>query len=287
VEYNEFRALYVQQHPASVPKEEDHQEMSEYPFWLKYAVLAMFISAALLSGVHTIPTVYESIPTSTMVSEAGRQAVSALSFVAVELAIFIGAYLLAKNSVFAFLVVLVSFAVAMTANLRSVSLALQGSDLITKVVTIALGIGAPLIALMAGKMFINIHKADRFASLRARQRYKEASEKFDGEVLDAWTKFQRKTSPRVSISSGHLSAPLSAGQLTDGQADGQRTTTGQGYTKRTDARTVVWDYLSSNPDAVTMNVRQLAELLGVGKSTVSDVQREYKSRSNGHESEQP
>ena len=49
-----------------------------------------------------------------------------------------------------------------------------------------------------------------------------------------------------------------------------------GYAKRTDARQLVRQYLADNPDALTVPVRELATLIGVGKSTVADVLREMK-----------
>lgn len=67
--------------------------------------------------------------------------------------------------------------------------------------------------------------------------------------------------------------------VADGQADenGRGHATGMGYTKRTDARTRVWEYLNENPEAADMTVRDLAETIGVGKSTVSDVVREWRA----------
>lgn len=80
---------------------------------------------------------------------------------------------------------------------------------------------------------------------------------------------------------GFISPPVSA----TGQADGQRTADnepdkahgyGQGYTRKKDARTIVREHLKAHPEDISMRVRDLAEKLDVGKTTVSEVIREFK-----------
>lgn len=81
--------------------------------------------------------------------------------------------------------------------------------------------------------------------------------------------------------SGQGNGYLSAGQDMDGHgqsANGNGHGTGQGYSKRTDARATVWAYLEQNPQDAHGNVRELATFLGVGKSTVSDVQRQFREQ---------
>lgn len=58
--------------------------------------------------------------------------------------------------------------------------------------------------------------------------------------------------------------------------DSGRTDSGQTSGRKRDAREIVREYLKANPDSVNMNVRSLADLLRVGKSTVSEVQREFR-----------
>lgn len=61
--------------------------------------------------------------------------------------------------------------------------------------------------------------------------------------------------------------------------------TGQGYTKRMDARELVWTYLEDNPDAAEWTVRDLASAVGVGKTTAADVRGQFMEHllsRNGH-----
>ena len=76
-QYLQFREEYERQHPASVPRHTP-AIIGEYPGWVHYIVLAMFVSAAILSGVHTVPTVYDTIE-SGKVSEIVRQVAALLS----------------------------------------------------------------------------------------------------------------------------------------------------------------------------------------------------------------
>lgn len=88
---------------------------------------------------------------------------------------------------------------------------------------------------------------------------------------------------------GHLSAPDATGHGADtsgrtpySQADAGGHGTGQGYSKRMDARERVWQHLEENPDDVDLSVRALADMVGVGKTTAADVANEYKASRNGH-----
>lgn len=59
-------------------------------------------------------------------------------------------------------------------------------------------------------------------------------------------------------------------------ADGQRTDSGHGYQRNSNAKDMVRQHLIDNPGDVKAPVRELAARLNVGKSTVSDVQREFR-----------
>jgi hypothetical protein len=72
------------------------------------------------------------------------------------------------------------------------------------------------------------------------------------------------------------SEPLAPVHNVHENPDSGRTADGQTTGRRRDAREIVREYLRANPDSVNMNVRSLADLLRVGKSTVSEVQREFR-----------
>lgn len=274
--YQEFRKEFEEQRPSSVPVYE--VEMNEYQSWARWAVLLTFVCAAMVSGVHTVPTVWKGIEVNEIITSDVRNIVSVASLFAIELAILLSAYLMAKGVKLAYAVMGVASTVAVMANLYSVISALaDGGDPGALIVAIVMGIGAPLIALFSGKMFVDIHRADRVQDARARKIYKEACIAWDKEVEKAW-----KASQRSPMSNRVSTEPLS--NVSNGLSIGQPMASTIGHTKVPDASRMVHDYLTDNPDALSMSPRVLAGLLGVGKSTVNNVQREMREKvlSNGH-----
>lgn len=277
LEYAEFRQQYEQQHPASVPVMDSG--LSEYPVWLSWVVLAMFICAALLSGVHTVPTAYATIE-KTMVSDIVRQVVASGSFVFVELGILVSAYILFKNwSWWAFLILVTCILIAVVANLYSVSNALDTADIGAKIVGIALGIGAPAVASMAGKVYVSLHKSDRAGEYRAKQQYAEDCKAFDVMVNEAWDRYQKsgkRTRGHVSVmpSAREELSVVSASALSATDTNGHGY--GQGYSREADARTRVREHLANNPEDANMSVRALAEKIDLKKTVVAEELARFK-----------
>lgn len=277
--YHEFRQEYEEQHPASIPQYEP--EMHEYPGWVRWAVLAGFIAAAMVSGVHTIPTVWASIRTGAIITEAVRNGVSVASLFAVELAILLSAYLMAKGVRLAYTVMGMASLVAIAANLYAVVTAFQENttDAGALAVAFILGVCVPMITLFMGKMFVDIHRADRVQDARAKKAFREASIAWDKEIERAWKGYQK--------SNVQLSNDMSNGR--NGQVAVSPSRSLLGHTKNPDASEIVRKHLSENPEDMNLSPRQLGALLDVGKSTVNNVQREMRQRTveatNGHKIE--
>lgn len=306
LDYMGFRQQYEQQHPASVPilrlppEPELQYETGVYPSWVKWAVLLMFIASAIISGVHTVPTVNETIE-QTKVALWVQHFAALSSFVAVELAILLSAYLLIKNKILGWLILIVTFVIAIIANVQSSMSALSASDNSdwTRMVAIVLGAGAPLIVLMSGKLLVSIFNGERAITARAQERlstaretyntsareaeekYQEACRIFDAAVLEAWERYQKghkRASAALSAPSvvSALSAP--AMPVADARGHGH----GQGYSRTTDARERVQQYLLENPEAIKMGSRELAKMVGVGKTIAADeLKRVRQSLPNG------
>lgn len=256
MDYSEFRAQYEQQHPASIPALE--YEVNEYAWWVRWLVLAAFICTALVSGVHTVPTVWKGIEVGELITPAIRNVVSLASLAAVELGILLSAYLMAKGVRLAYIVMAIASLIAVAANLYSVVNAFNaGGDPGALFVAAVLGIGAPLIALFTGKMFVDIHRADRIQDARARRAYREALVAWDARVEKAWKSYLRGVrTPSEQVS------------------DNRPTSDSQGQAER------VRLYLTDNPDAVRLSVRDLSELLNVGRDTAHRVKREFSENGN-------
>lgn len=189
MDYEDFRKQYEVQHPASIPRFEE--ELSIYPNWLEKVVGFMFFCASLLSGVHTVPAVRDGMTTDFW-PQPFIDGVSMLSFVAIELVFFVAAYALMRKRQWHVMITLgIAFIVAMVANLKENISAYQAGDPGTITVAVVLGIGAPLIAFMAGKMFVDIHRARRSVGTEARRSYEEALKAWDTTINREWSKYQK------------------------------------------------------------------------------------------------
>jgi hypothetical protein len=266
MDYQTFRAEYEAQHPASIPQPEPVAQ--QYPGWVKWALLGMFLCASLLSAVHTVPTVYQGIDPA-LVNTAVRAWAAGLSFVFVELMILLSAYLAIRDRAWGVLVGGFTFVVAALANVQSALHSMNPDNLWTTVVGVLVGLLAPVACLAAGKLFVNIQHSEVSASVRAHRALDEKRRAWDDEILAAFQKAQKRTV-----------RPVSVARPADAQPDNRTvepTDTGEGQ-RRTDARAVVWRFLEDNPASANMTVREIADLLKVGKSTVSEVMRDHRQQ---------
>lgn len=297
-EFSAFRVYYEEQHPNALPSielfkpryvghkpvESDYKPSLSYPKHLQKIVFLMFVCAALLSGVHTIPTVYEGIQVTPIITETIRTIASISSFVAIELSLLISAYMLVTKSKVAVGVLIVGFLVAMISNIYSVSKAMGSQDVFVIIVSLIIGVGMPIIALLAGKMLINMTESEKGAQLEAYNRFKSELEayeqramtalstsqeqyrnaliKFDDEVLQAYMTYKRRSSTRVRVSKeqgASLPAP-------------KRTSTGS-------KRDIVLAFLQENPNAINSTVREIEALLGgqVSRGLINNVMQELRA----------
>lgn len=302
MDYQDFRSQYEIMHPASVPIEP--RAISEYPGWLQWAVLAMFICSALLSGVHTIPTAYSAIPKLTIVSEEVRVLIANLSFVAVEIAIMACAYALSRKFHLVILVTLIAvIVIAMAANIDSVLTALRADETGKQIVAVILGIGAPLIAFTSGEMFVRIYRSSTLAELRAHEKYREDQRAWDEIVYMAFNDYEekRKNEERVEREeqrkleekarrAERRQSRLSSVQPSNGQSNGQdggassSSASTRGHTKVPDASRRAEAHFTEHPEDLGRKPRDLENVIGVGKSTINNVQRQMRNNltSNGH-----
>jgi hypothetical protein len=194
--YQEFRERYEEQHPASVPVYE--VETSHYPAWLRYAVGLMYTCAATVSGAHTIPLVRQTIPPDVVLpvldaSLADVVAIAAFGFV--ELALLIAPFaILYGASWLTVSVLIIAVTAAMTSNIYSVITSLQADDIWMLFVALVIGIAAPGVAALSGKIFVNLHRSHRGLSQKAQERYREELKAWDTVINREYTKHQKQQS---------------------------------------------------------------------------------------------
>ena len=191
--YTQFRESWILRHRSSVPVQKDFQASRKYPPQLAFIVFMMLISAGAISAVHTIPTVLASIPSTDIIPEFVRQIVSIGAFIAVEISVFVSAYIMDKQRKMALSILVVSFSVAIVANISSVFSVMSGRDLGSTIVGIALGMGAPLMALLAGKIYVEISKQVAEEDSIASRNFQEAKRMMDSKILAEFSKLSAKT----------------------------------------------------------------------------------------------
>lgn len=265
MDYDVFRKQYEKMHSFSIPQLGDYLT---YPVWFPRALLLMFITSAALSGVHTVPTVYNGIE-SVSWPDAVRFFAAFLALISIELALLLSAYAqlfgltwLARGSTS------VAFLIAVISNLHSVQKAITTSEVITVIqvagvgmdipllVTAMFGVGMPMLALLAGKMYVGQYQRLRVAQ----QKLREALKAWEKEIEQAWKAYQRKAKK--------ASKPVQSVQL-----DGSR-----GYVK--DASERARQHLIEHEEDRELRPSVLAKKLGIGRSTAYKVMGEFQA--NGH-----
>lgn len=271
-EYQEFRTAYEMMHPASIPRKEE--EVRQYQPWVQWAVLTMFVCAAILSAVHTVPTIYEGIDENA-VHPAVRQIAAGLSFVFVELMILLSAYLYIRNKGWAVFVGGFTFIVAAFANVQSALLSFgmdANANLWTMFVSVLVGLLAPVVCLAAGKLYVNIQHSQASAHYRVQKKYEEDMRAWDNEIRHAYEQWKKQNQKRS-------------------RATVREQPQKQSENRNEDAPQVVRTYLMENPDDMKLSVRKLAEKISAERSpvsptTVHKILKEFstvpESSGNGH-----
>lgn len=304
----EFRQNYEAQHPASVPR--FILEPAKYPEWLPKVVLMMYGAAALLSGVHTVATVRVSMSANQSFAPLVKDVVSLASFIAIELALLVSAYaMLGDGKIIAIVAGLIAFLIAVIANLQDISTALATHELGGQIVIAGIGIGAPLIALLAGKMFVDMHKAKRIQQYKAQQQFDKDNLDFDNEVNVAWLVFdaqqrleyeqerqaqieredrlrqeaadaeqrerdeQRKHEARLA----RLQANIQSRSVNEQSEQKRSVNSSTGYSKRMDAQTIIHEWLSEHRERIHEPLDNLVDAIEkdtgvrVGRTSIHNV----------------
>lgn len=269
-----FEKVYIRQIPMPVGKTSK---------MVRWALIALVIASVIVSASHTIPAFLDTIEGG--IADWLKLVIALAALVMVEVGMLVLAYVLSRRlaDVDAGHIntqlkrgLGLAFVLALLANLHSTLAPRFGEtehwDKFSFLVFVLMGVSAPTLAYIAGEVF-------GLTTLKDERDNADAMSDWHTKREVAWeaalAKYQRdmvKVARPVSGVDPALSARPSA-ELSAGQADTDKSGhgTGQGYTKRTDAREQVRRWLTENPDDLALNVRDLAGKIGVGKSTVAEV----------------
>lgn len=261
MDYLEFRQQYEQQHPASIPQQE--AVIADFPAWLQPLCLIMFVAVSIVSGVHTISTIRQTFINS-LFPEQYKDTAAFAAFFGFEVALFVSVYSWLRPHArwLSYTATGTVFFVIVLANIKDVANSLQGGNFFDAIIILGIGIGTPLVALLSGKLLVDVFRSGRVSELKARETYRASLSAWDAQIQRAWTTYQKRTDRELSGRTDNADK-----WLLSGQADGQRTN----YGRTADARTKVLQYLEENPDAYKLTVRELAIAAGVGKTVAAEV----------------
>jgi len=140
---------------------------------------------------------------------------------------------------------------------------------------LTIGTSAPVVAYLTGKILAVDSLKSRAKSRRNGEEYQDAYEGWLDGLNSSWGRQKKKWGGQVDI---QVSKPLSNPVQLDGQNNllSSGRTSGQDYMYIPNASDKAREYILANPESVTMKVRVLAEIIGVGKSTVSSVRKQLK-----------
>lgn len=141
------------------------------------------------------------------------------------------------------------------------------------VIFLAVGLSAPVIAFLTGEILaVDV--------LEHQSRFSKNVEKYQAELAEwqdglnrSWSSQKKKWGANIDIDSRVKRLASDASETVSSERPIGRTS-GQGYAYASDASETVRTYLLDNPDDMKLSVRELAEKIGVGKSTVAAVRKQ-------------
>lgn len=272
--YAAFRSIYEAKNPTPKPRKKNWSDM-----YVVVGVLVIVLASVLVSGSRTV-------------AEFGGELIGIAAFVMLECSIVAFAFIRTRSHFDKKRMedvrkltnrgLWLAFMVALAANIHA-TLKQNGvvtAEWINTTILLMVAFSAPTLAFISGDIMA-------LEYMRINQRNKEIEESNKSEfeawaegLNKSWQSQQSRWGVKIEVENERVVVPRTDGQATRhlsalSEADGQRTDSGHGYgvgyTKRTDARTRVEEYLAVNPEAVSMTARELADVIGVGKTTVADV----------------
>lgn len=177
-----------------------------------------------------------------------------------------------------------SFVVLMSANVDAVlSSQYQLPVWVDVVISLLLALSAPVLSFITGDVLGSLSVENRQQARKATDEYAAAVAAWQAGLNNAWNAQKAKWGVQIEVvrEPVRVGTPqldsASAVRPLDTDMDGRGHGTGQGYNKRTDARTLVWTYLNEHPEAADKPVRELAEVIGAGKSTVAEELKKWRA----------
>lgn len=290
--YTQAFAAFSRQYAAmNIAPQRSRAVTSKMDKWLFLGLLLTLIGAIVVSASHTIPVfvgkntgvipVLLALATFTMVecgivtyaffqirrSDISRE-ITHVKKLSRRGLLFIMVIALAAN---------VKYVLTPSAEALTVGGQLTVWQVVEATIFIAVAFSAPIIAYISGELLAIVSMYEANSQKRLDEQYALDLSQWNDELVVAWKRDQKNWGVKVSIAAAPMLEDMSAVRPsadTDGQT-GQHGY-GTGYNRNSDARNKVREYLASTPSAADMPVRELATVVGVGKTVAAEVIREWK-----------
>lgn len=269
-----FRRTYEAMYP--YPDKPKHEARRD---WLmRAALVVIMIGAAVVSGDHTINVFARDKPVWVGVS----------AFAMLEVSLFVLSFYVTREKyrsrddiqVVGYMGkgIIVAFVVLLLGNFSDV---MQSNGFATGslwtafkfIISTGIALSAPAMALIVGHVLAMLFVQDMVSDRRIHQEYEALCKAWAEGFEQAWRAQKSRWGATVTVEIDRDVLPVQSVR----PALSERTMdSGQGYKRDSSASNTVREYLDMNPEAIHLPVRELADTIGVGKSTVAKVLSEMR-----------
>jgi hypothetical protein len=282
--YRAFRAGYeVMKPPPQSP------ESKRFLFGVKqYGMFAGLIGSVIVSASHTIP-VFLGLKSVGEINLTSFEFIVGMAiFVMIEMSVIVFAYSATESEgntdtahrvrsftrggmwfiVTIAVLANVYYVLAANINIPSQGFIAVSWEWIRVAIFLLIGTSAPVIAFMTGDILaIDVLKHNS-KNRRDMQMYEEAFKEWNNGLAASWAAQKNRWGGSVNI---NVSKPENV--YLSAQTDSRQTQSGASYNRVSSATDTAYEWLLANPDSQNKPVRELAEIIGVGKDSVAKAKR--------------
>lgn len=261
-----FRSIFVDKNPQPQPTPVEADSL-----FVPIALVVMIIASVFVSGSRTIV-------------EFGGGFVGVMAFLMLEGAIVAYAFYRTRRNFteerletvrkMANFGLGLAFTVAVAANIHSVlkEKGVQVAEGINTAILIMVGVSAPTLAFISGDIMAVESKANGVKSRKAKLEDEENLRQWNEALNAAWAREKGRWGVKVEVENPTFSngIPLESNGMLPAKSS-------LGHKKVPDASKRVAEYFAQNPEAINGNPLEIASQLQVGKSTVYNYLKAFKS----------
>lgn len=273
-EYEDFEKEWNRRHKWTMPKRRRVSSWRLIGGILWWGGIA--ISAAVVSGAHTIPAALQTIPE--VIVSPYREYLSVFIFGIVEMAITAGSVYRRESKIALFIMVIATFA-ALAGNIGSSITAVnfnQG-DVWDMAVGLVFAVLAPAAALGAGELWHGLYR-------KHQAELEKASVEFEAKIKDREASVNREYSKHVKDTIKAIQEMNSLNSLNEqDQKPVQPVNSANGYSKQMNSRQIIHEFFVQHPEFKNMTLDDLNAAIEaetgvrVGRTSIHNVRKEWDS----------